>query len=391
MTAARFKLLLEKHVANLASKAERRELLKAVKSGRFDDILKDHIESLMEDNPTADMPSDRADEIFNYIIDSSPILRKKSKTPPALYYKIAASVLLILSLGLATYFLRFNQPTEQAIIPGANKAILELADGTEMILDSLTRGSLFNQGGVQAINTGGNIAYSYAGDSIREVMFHTITTPRGGQYEVTLADGTHVWLNAASSIRYPVTFDATARKVKITGEAYFEVAQVSNDSGKVPFTVSVNDMEVHVLGTHFNIMAYDNEAAIQTTLLEGSVKVKGAGKELLLAPGQQSNWQDQQLYLSAKVDTRAVTAWKEGYFRYANTGMSQIMNQLGRWYDVNITYENEALRQLSFGGVISRRDSVQKMLRLMELTGAVHFDIDGRTITVRQGERKNDE
>ena len=375
-------------MANLASRQERHELMKAIKSGKFDDLLKGQIEEVIEHNPIADISDPTADEIFKAVITSPSPKETRNKNRKTVLYRVAASVALFVTVGFAAYFLLSRSSPDAAIVPGSDKAILTLADGTKVELDSVTRGNLFNQGGVQVVNNGGNISYSDGGDDTHEVMYNTISTPRGGQYEVILADGTHVWLNASSSLRYPVTFDKEKRKVEMTGEAYFEVAQVKNEEGKVPFTVEVSDMKVNVLGTHFNIMAYEDEPAIQTTLLEGSVLVEGADAQLLLEPGQQSNMEDTHLYLSASVDTRAVIAWKDGYFRYADTDITYIMNQLGRWYDVNIEYDSEEARSLSFGGVVSRRDQVTAMLDLMELTGAIHFEIEGRTILVKQGEKK---
>ena len=368
--------------------------MRAVDSGKFDTVLKQQVEEIGYYHPVADLSASKAEEIFQNVIQSPLPEGDKPQSEPRPrklipLVGVAASVLLVFAIGLAIYMQQFDGNNRQEVImPGADKAVLTLADGTQVALDSVAKGSLYNQGGVQVIDSGGNVAYTAAPVATGETMYNTITTPRGGQYKVIMADGTQVWLNAASSLRYPVTSGSGRRVAELAGEAYFEVTSMKNPEGegKLPFIVEVADMQVEVLGTHFNVMAYGDEPAIQTTLLEGAVRVSDGDSELLLKPGQQAQLaKEKGLSLSRQVDIRAVLAWKNGYFRYNDTGIITIMNQISRWYDVQIEYDSPQIRQLNFGGVVSRKDQVNAMLDLMELTGVVHFEIKGRTILIKEG------
>ncbi|AEW00346.1 iron dicitrate transport regulator FecR [Niastella koreensis] len=309
----------------------------------------------------------------------------------------AASIILALSLGvylLTTNTKRTLPPANvvQAadIAPGKNGAVLTLADGSKVVLDSLGNGVVASQNGAQVVLKGGSLAYDPNGSTNGEVAYNTMSTPKGRQFQVTLPDGTKVWLNAASSLRYPTAFTGTERKVTVTGEAYFEVAH----NARMPFVVNVIDKEeVTVLGTHFNINAYENEKAIHTTLLQGSVRISsrqwavGSGEEakgeqsVMLKPGEQvSLSQSSQLSHPIPVQTDEVIAWKNGLFNFEGASLSEIMRQLERWYDIEVSYE-KGIPDVEFEGKMTRDVPLSDLLTMLEKSD-IHFKIEGRKLIV---------
>jgi transmembrane sensor len=279
--------------------------------------------------------------------------------------------------------------------PGSKGAVLTLSNGKQIVLDSMGSGVIAVQGNVQVVSRNGKLVYNGEGGTPGTVQYNTVVTPRARQYQLVLSDGTNVWLNAASSIRYPAVFDPNMRVVEITGEAYFEVAQlyVSNagtnkDPGaKVPFIVKIKaegeeQGQVEVLGTHFNINSYDDESAVKTTLLEGRVRIKNAGNELLLHPGNQSQLnRNGVIRVVGNADIEATIAWKNGLFSFDKTDIKTVMNQLARWYDIEVSYENGNVPNESFWGDIQRSVKLSTILKAFEKTG-VRFSIDGKKVTV---------
>ena len=255
---------------------------------------------------------------------TSPIHKIHTSVRPMINDKIWWAAAILIGISFGTYFLIKNQktttpaiataPTNTDVAPGGNKAILTLNNGSKIILDSAHNGVLAQQGNTKIIKTdSGKLAYSISTEKPTEMVPNTLTTPRGGQYQLTLPDGTKVWLNAASSITYPTAFFGGDRKVKITGEVYFEVV---HDALK-PFKVLVNGLEVEDIGTHFNINAYPDENSISTTLIEGSVKLKQDKKEKLLYPGQEAKLKsDGEITIVRDVDIKKIIAWKNGEFRF---------------------------------------------------------------------------
>lgn len=277
------------------------------------------------------------------------------------------------------------------IIPGGNKAVLTLADGSQIILDSADNGSISNQGNATVIKLDGQLTYSSTGaDGNTQPMFNTISTPRGGQYLLILADGSKVWLNAASSLKFPTIFVGTQRSVELTGEAYFEIAPLSPEGGqKIPFKVNIAGKGiVEVLGTHFNINSYSDEAAVKTTLLEGKVKVTAISNLIskpsdaqILTVGQQACINTMgKVTLNNDVDIDAEVAWKNGTFNFNSQNIKSILRQIGRWYDVDITYNGKVSNE-TFSGIVSRNSNLSQVLKIMELAG-VNFKIEGKTIVV---------
>lgn len=268
------------------------------------------------------------------------------------------------------------------VAPGKKKAELILSDGSIVLLDASLDSSFRDAGANILLNENG-IQYRPGSDSYG--VWNTVRTPNGGEYHITLSDGTKVWLNAASSLVYPVQFNEDKRTVEITGEAYFEVAPLTSKARgtRIPFTVSVNGVSVEVLGTHFNVNAYPTEKAVRTTLVEGSVKVTRDNASFLIKPGEQA-----ELPASGssgkvrQVDTEPIIAWTNGLFLFNNTPLQEVLNQVSRWYDVTIIYQNGFQPDKFFTAEIGRDMPVSKLLERVELTGIARFRISGNTIIV---------
>jgi len=306
-------------------------------------------------------------------------------------WSVAAILLLLAGRILLFHHGREARPTVTVaakpaarIQPGANKAVLTLANGQQIILNNAQNGTIGQQGNIRVVKLdSGQLAYatptveSPADQLAKGPLYNTITTPRGGQYQVTLADGTKVWLNAESSLRFPTTFKGKDREVELTGEAYFEVKA---DKDK-PFLVQAGQTETRVLGTNFNIMAYSDEGAVKTTLLEGAVSMGLGTKSALLQPGEQGQYEDGKNIIATRaVNTRAVVAWKDGYYFFDRTPVKSVMRQIGRWYDVTIVYKGAAPED-EIVGKLPRTADVREVLHIMELIG-IHFKIEGKTIIV---------
>lgn len=265
------------------------------------------------------------------------------------------------------------------LAPGRNQAVLTLADGSTVLLDQAHEGLVAKQGGSQVQKTAdGRLRYAAAEATVPALLFNTVATPRGGQYQLTLPDGSQVWLNAASSLRFPVAFTGAERRVELTGEAYFEVAK----DARHPFKVVARGAEVTVLGTHFNVQAYDDEPALAATLLEGAVRLNLGGQQALLRPGQQAQPRPDGTIQVREVDVQHAVAWKNGYFVFNDEPIEAIMRQVARWYDVDVRCQGP-LANKDFNGRISRYKDAADVLRVLELTGAVHFTTEGRRITVQ--------
>jgi transmembrane sensor len=265
--------------------------------------------------------------------------------------------------------------------PGMNKAILTLADGSKLELNSAKIGVLAKAGHISVKKTkDGQLIYLIApskkADANTPIAFNTINTPVGGQYQVILPDGTKVWLNAASSLKYPTLFTGNQRMVELTGEAYFEVAK----NAAMPFYVKANNMQVKVLGTHFNIMAYDNEPAIKTTLLEGSVQLSSGAINNKLKPGQQGVLNKYGQITVSEVNAEHAIAWKNGYFEFNRSGIHEIMNQLARWYDIEIAYQGN-IPDDEFVGKIERSAKLSQVLNILRLS-KIHFVLENKKLTV---------
>jgi ferric-dicitrate binding protein FerR (iron transport regulator) len=270
-----------------------------------------------------------------------------------------------------------TQKSVNDVMPGGNKAMLQLADGTLVTLSDSLSGFQASQQNVKLVIKNGEISYASKGTS-QENLFNKVITPRGGQYKLRLNDGTQIWLNAASSIRYPVAFVGNTRVVELTGEAYFDVAH----DPQHPFIVKLSDnKQVRAIGTSFNINAYGDDNNDVATLIRGSVKVESGNNERLLVPGQQAKFlADDKLLLSNQVDVDEIVAWKNGQFVFNALTVKSIMVQLARWYELEVVYSGK-ISQETFSGIVSRNSNLSEVLKIME-AGGLRFKIDGKIIYV---------
>jgi transmembrane sensor len=305
--------------------------------------------------------------------------------------KLKLVALMIISLSIGLYFWIEIKAGEQQrkyatarvvhkIMPGGNKAYLTTTNGSIITLDGAANGLVTAQSGIKISKVKeGLLKYTSDRTSTSgETGFNLISTPRGGQYQVELADGTHVWLNSATSLKFPANFTGNERKVELSGEAYFEVAK----NPSKPFLVTANGVTVKVLGTHFNIMGYADEKEVKTTLLEGSVKLSYNGNTAMLNPGQQGSIGGLQTAFKVdNVDVDDIVAWKNGLFAFNNEDIQTIMKRISRWYDVDVVFP-ENFKRKNFGGTISRFKDVSQVLTSLELTRSVHFKLEGRRIIV---------
>jgi ferric-dicitrate binding protein FerR (iron transport regulator) len=313
---------------------------------------------------------------------------KRVKTIPVkkrVYRYAAAAIIIMVLLSAGIYMahssgdaalpapLVRNPHFKNDVLPGSNKAILVLSNGKTIVLDSARQGMLAEQGSATISNISGCLTYASTGSG-NALLFNTLKTGRGEQYPVTLSDGSRVWLNAASSLRYPVAFGGNERKVELTGEAYFEVTK---DVAR-PFRVVANNTLTEVLGTHFNINAYPDERYTKTTLLEGAVKLNNT---MLLKPGQESVAEKNgTLTLIADADLEQAVAWKNGLFQFKSSDIGTVLRQIEKWYDIKIEFEGNKTTD-KFTGKIDRRHTLTELLTILEYS-KVHFKLEGKKLTV---------
>lgn len=370
-----------------------KELLVKYKSGNCTDAEKALVEKWLfqyQDNES-DLSEEKIEEIGQEIWRNLP-------KPPVkvikvnLWPKIAIAAIILIFLSVGSFFLFNGKNTghdsvvyKEDVNPGSNKAVLTLANGKNIVLTGANNGRLVNDGRA-VINKGQDGKIVYHADNINvdtpAPVYNTLTTPRGGQYLLILADGTKAWLNAASSIKYPTVFTGDERRVEITGEVYFEVAH----NAAKPFRVVANGQTVEVLGTHFNVNAYTDEPVIKTTLLEGKVKITHNEKTVFLIPGQQAqvknNLTGTGINVLEQVDTDEAVAWKSGLFQFNKASIESILRQVGRWYNVEVSYNNDQRPVKTFTGSISRSSSLSQLLQILSYTGN-RFEIDGKKIIVK--------
>ncbi|SDG27737.1 FecR family protein [Chitinophaga filiformis] len=388
--------LLQQYLDKHISPEEMEELADLLQDGQQAPLVQDTIQQLIEEQPV-----DNRGDITRWDARIAAIVGIDKEHMPALpagrvrrirpWGWVAASVVLL--LGISSYlWLTNHRSKDQATIsagslaqneirPGSNKAILTLAGGQQIILDSTVNGLVAQQGGATITKlSNGQLAYQINKGNVTGRVYNTMSTPRGGQYSLLLPDGTGVWLNAASSITYPTVFTGNNREVVISGEVYFEVAKESAR----PFRVKVNDMVVEVLGTHFNINSYTDESTIKTTLLEGIIKVvqrKMGGETLavVLKPGQQA-LAAEQIKVVDHADVDQAMAWKNGLFNFNKLTIQEVLRQLSRWYDVDVVYQG-IVTPRKFGGEIGRDLNLSEVLDGLEAAG-VHFKVEGKKLIV---------
>lgn len=402
MQKARLKRLLHQYFNNSISGADCIELLEylnAANPGELDELI-DYELSALDEGP--DFKGQQSQDVLDRIksdlrFTSVPAEETEEEQPEVIRFyqrrwvQVAAAVLICCAAGLI--ILKNQKPQESkielarlikpdVIVPGSNKAILTVSGGKTIVLDSAANGVIAKTNAGRVIKTSnGKIIYkgtAMGAEAAAEVGYNTLSTPRGGNYQVTLPDGTKVWLDAASSITYPTAFTGGDRKVKLTGQAYFEVAK----NPQKPFYVDANNVEVKVLGTHFNISAYNDDAENTTTLLEGSVQISKNNSTALLKPGQQAIIPNNSNSIKvADANINDVMAWKNGYFIFDDDNITGIMRKVSRWYDVEVEYQGNFDDQ-HFGGTFYKTKGINELLGHFEKVGKLHFKVTGRRITV---------
>jgi len=388
----RITLLIDKYTSGIATPAEEEELALLLEQPSGDEAAREYLIQMLQQMPSLPEHSEGRWQAVREAIhrigrEEAPAVRKGLQR--TLIRWAAAAVLLG---GIVTWYLLMPKKTgkaEQTLAvqhdrpPGGNVALLTLADGSTIALDSLHDGLVAQQGNTKIDKLGnGQLAYKKAdpGQETDVPVHNMLTTPRGGQYRLILPDGTAVWLNAASSITYPTAFTGDERTVQITGEAYFEVQKDKIRPFRVKFSAGADSAMVEVLGTHFNINAYTDENAVRTTLLEGSVRVVSR-QTTLLEPGQQVQLDDRgHSRMIPDADVEDAIAWKNGRFHFENADIQTVMRQIARWYNVEVVFEGKITTE-KFEGDIPRSSQLTEVFKILELS-KVHFKIDDKKVTV---------
>lgn len=373
--------LLHRYVQRSATEAERRELTDRLASAQKEDIPEEFVTQLLDEYTPAEQENEPDwENIYGRIRAGRTEARHRSglRVISSAWFRYAAAVVLL--LGLIGFFFVNRKTAEMQgtqvatgdVQPGKSGAVLTLADGTQVVMDSLQNGVVAAQNGSRAVLRNGQLSYDPTGVVTGNIVYNSISTPKGRQFEATLPDGTKVWLNAASSIRYPTVFTGDERKVEVTGEVYLEVAK---DASK-PFRLNVpGKAHIDVLGTSFNVSAYENDRMLNATLLEGSIKVNG----VKVMPGQQA-LVDGQTPVVSKADVNKAVAWKNGLFNFEGATLEEVMKQLERWYDIEVIYAG-GIPNIAFGGEMTKNISLQGLLIVLEKSD-VNFRLEGRKLIV---------
>jgi transmembrane sensor len=389
MKEERLHQLFEGWLHNQLSAREQAEWMELLVDPKLESVRQQIIENYYDQLPLQySMEPEVAEALFRSILrESTPPKRVSIWSDGWRRYIAAAAIIGIVALTGILWWARRNVVSDSTVAanvykndvkPGGNHAVLTLANGAHIMLDSAGKGNLVSQGGAQLIKVdSGNLAYKAMASDHNAISYNTLATPAGGQYQVTLSDGTRVWLNALSSIRFPTTFKGGPRSVDLTGEAYFEVAK---DKMR-PFHVNANGVDVQVLGTEFNVNAYADEPGIKTTLVRGAVRLAKANATLLLKPGEEGQTLGTSgLVLDKDVNIDRTLAWKNGKFSFEGADIRTIMRQIGRWYNVEVRYQGDPGNYL-FDGQIGRDLNLSEVLTGLSKSN-VHFKIDGNVLTV---------
>jgi transmembrane sensor len=392
MQDKRLEGLFQRYTAGEATGDEIRELssgLEKMDDESLSQLLENYwMEGEGQANPFFNPVSSRQmlDKILSEPV-TEPVDLHPKKKGNLFYIRAAVAAAVVLAL-ITTFYLAWpgkDRPVGDTgpiavqknlpLIPGSNKATVVLSDGRIIPLDEASRKNLGQEGGSILVNDQGKLIYRTDGQST-DVLYNTVSTPRGGQYQLELADGTLVWLNAASSLVFPTSFPGKDRVVELKGEGYFSVAHIA---GK-PFHVKIGKMDIEVMGTEFNVNGYEDEPSIKTTLLEGKVRVQLGENSLQLKPGEQAMGKDGALQRVTEVDTEEAVAWKNGRFHFEHADIKTVMRQVERWYNVDVDYP-QGVPGGHYRGKISRNVTAPQVLKILEESG-VRFRIEGRKITV---------
>ena len=398
MDNIRLQYLLTQYFDNTISRGDCDELLRYLDEGE-PSIVSAAIDQVVKaDKPTTIFYRERQKYVYGQLVSkihqqqaSMPEVKQLRRFHIAPWIKVAVLLVTVISIGILLYY-NNRQPNQadpsiafeksnDILLPDYNQAILTLADGRTIVLSDSLEGILAQESGViiRQLEDGSILYEAEQMATINgETKYNMFSTPKGHTYQLLLPDGTKVWLNTASSIRYPVTFSKQERAVNLTGEAYFEVA---HDASK-PFKVVANGSTVQVLGTQFNVSAYEDEGAVTTTLLEGAVNVSKDGREVTLKPVEQAIVDGQTGEISqSQADLRLVIAWKNGYFRFNNESIEHIISKISRWYDIqDVTYQEQI--EDRFTGTFQRSKGVSQLFDHLEKLAPVRFEIDERRVTV---------
>ena len=380
----RLQQLFDRYYAGQTTAAEQEELMRHIRSGEHDELIENAMKRnwLEATDPKPVFNDAQSQSMLSSILAAG---QRRKHWSRGLWVRHAAAAVLVVMAGL--WVVWKNSPEKsvvsdntkkQDVAPGGNKALLTLSDGKGIELDRVGSGLVARQGSTEITKHGdGLVVYNGNASKPATAGLNKVSTPRGGQYKVQLPDGSKVWLNASSSIRFPSVFPAAERRVEITGEAYFEVVK---DPSR-PFTVSFNGTEVQVLGTSFNVMAYADERVSKTTLVEGSVSIRNHRSHAMLRPGQQA-----ALLPGGRIQTDfkpvdEAVAWKDGMFYFKNAGVKDVMRQLSRWYDVEIGYRGEVpVKQ--FTGRVSRDVNLSEILGMLRYAG-VNCSLENSSIVIQ--------
>ncbi|PWJ58640.1 FecR protein [Dyadobacter jejuensis] len=382
-------ILFQKYYGGTATIEETNELMELINTSQYDSEMYQLLEEAWRKTELdADVfSSELSQNMLDHILDTQLAYKEPTRTLPIYkWMKYAATVLIILGIGLGiSYWQRNQKPVKLSdhstheILPGGHKAALTLADGTIIPLDSLSNGKLAEQGGVVITKTeNGKLVYKVVGPTEGRIKGHlnSISTPRGGQYEIELPDGSIAWLNASSTMRFPTEFAKDERKVEIEGEVYFEIKKDIHR----PFKVRFGPNEIDVLGTHFNVMYYSDEDLTAATLIEGSVLLNTSTARNQLKPGQQALVKNTGQTIVKTVDTDKILAWKNGFFHFEDDGIQSVMRQVSRWYDIEVVYEGTPTsRQLT--GKVSREVGISELMEMLQYAG-IKYRIEGKRIIV---------
>lgn len=386
----RLQYLLERNAAKACSQDEMKELYASIASAMDEDLSPMLDIQFSKIDPAVVIRDVDWDFMLKQIMQhGAPVVELKRGSKVVKWRRIAVAASVLLVIGVGAYFFLSRKTKESTEIvnvpvpvdikaPQTNRAVITLADGTTVYLDSTANGQLAMQDNVKLVKLAdGQIVYEPAGRNPQSVSYNTLTNPRGSKViDMTLADGSRVWLNAGSSVTYPVVFTGNERNVHITGEAYFEVA---SDVSK-PFYVAKGDVRVQVLGTHFNVNAYEDEEDIRVTLYEGSVKVSRRAQFVMLKPGQQAVAGQSVLRINHSPDLEEVIAWKNGLFTFDKADIKAVMRQLARWYDLEVEYRSGTTGDL-FGGSMQRDLPLSKVLEFLKKS-EVRFEVEGKKVIV---------
>lgn len=366
-----FGQLMDKYLTNSITQAEKEQLFYMIRSGEHAHALKAAIDVAFTGSMNEQEDVALREHLFARVQQRKQRARVINRSWWYAAAAVVAAVIVITFIWPRPHSTPALTAQKTNIAPGTSKARLTLADGSVITLDSNGQ-QIIQQGATAVRQQGGQLLYHAQGTNAT-LGYNTLSTPRGGQFQVQLPDGTKVWLNAASSLRYPTAFTGKERAVAITGEAYFEVAA----NASMPFRVSINGQPaIEVLGTSFNVNAYTDENAVQTTLLEGSVRVINT----ILQPGQQASVINNKVTVKEHADIEQVTAWKNGLFNFNKQDLPSVMKQLARWYDVEVVYQGN-IQSRQFFGEIERSLQLAEVLEILQ-KAEVHFKIEGRKLIV---------